>query len=72
VIAWITWGARKGPGAEAMQAVLVSGAVANVLDLVISGQATMNGVIGYGIGWATVVMHILLAAGFGYFAFVKR
>jgi hypothetical protein len=25
VIAWITWGARKGPGAEAMQAVLSGG-----------------------------------------------
>ena len=72
VIGWITWGARNGSGAEAMRAVLVSGAVANVLDLLISGYATMNGVIGSGIGWATVVLHILLAAGFGYFAFVKR
>lgn len=71
-LAWIIWGARNGPGAEAMQAVLVAGLVANVLDLLISGYATMNGVIGYGIGWATVVLHILLGAGFGYFAFVKR
>jgi len=72
VIGWITWGARNGSGAEALRAVLLSGAVANVLDLLISGYATMNGVIGYGIGWATVALHILLALGFGYFAFVKR
>ena len=71
-LAWITWGARNGPGAEAMQAVLVAGVLTNLLDLLISGYATMNGVIGYGIGWATVVLHILLTVGFGYFAFVKR
>ena len=71
-LAWVIWGARNGPGAEAMQAVLVAGLIANVLDLLISGQATMNGVIGYGIGWATVVLHLVLGAGFGYFAFVKR
>jgi hypothetical protein len=71
-LAWIIWGARNGPGAEAMQAVLVAGVVANVLNILISGQATMNGVIGNGIGWATVALHILLTLGFGYFAFVKR
>jgi len=71
-LAWIVWGARNGPGAEAMQAVLVAGLIANVLDLLISGYATMNGIVGYGIGWATVVLHILLSAGFGYFAFMKR
>jgi len=71
-LAWVVWGARNGPGAEAMQAVLVAGLIANVFDLLISGYATMNGIIGYGIGWATVVLHLLLGAGFGYFAFVKR
>ena len=71
-LAWIVWSARNGSGAETMKAVLVAGAVANVLNLLISGQATMNGVIGYGIGWATVVLHLVLAAGFGYFAFGKR
>jgi len=71
-LAWILWGARNGPGAEAMQAVLVAGIAANVLDLLISGYATMNGIIGYGIGWATVVLHLLLAVGFAYFAFGKR
>ena len=35
-------------------------------------NATIITTIGYGIGWATVVLHILLGAGFGYFAFTKR
>ena len=69
---WVLWGARNGPGAEAMKALLVAGMVGNILNILISGQATMNGVIGYGIGCATVALHILLGAGFGYFAFVKR
>lgn len=70
--AWVLWGARNGPGAEAMQALLVAGMIGNVLNILISGQATMSSVIGNGIGWATVVLHILLTLGFGYFAFVKR
>ncbi len=32
----------------------------------------MNGVIDNGIGWATVVLHIVLGAGFAYFVFGKR
>ena len=70
-LAIIFWAGRDRQGAEVLRAVLIAGFVANVLDLLIMLHATLARIVS-GLGWASVVMHILLAAGFGYFAFRRR
>jgi hypothetical protein len=71
-IAIFAWFARDGDAAESMRGLLLGGLVTNVCDLVIAYIATTSGVWAAGIGWAQVVLHILLAAGFAYFLFGKR
>jgi hypothetical protein len=68
----VLWCARDMDAAEMRRGVLLGGVIANALNLVIAGQAAMAGVIGYSVGWATVVLHLLLGAGFAYFLLGKR
>jgi hypothetical protein len=70
-LAIIFWAARGERGAETLRAALIAGLVANALDLLIMLHATASGIVST-LGWGSVVMHILLAAGFGYFAFTRR
>jgi hypothetical protein len=70
-IALMFWASREQQGADVLRAVLIAGLVANALDLLIMLHATVSGIVS-GLGWASVIMHILLAAGFGYFAFGRR
>ena len=70
-IALMFWASREQQGADVLRAVLIAGLVANALDLLIMLHATVSGIVS-GLGWASVLMHILLAAGFGYFAFGRR
>jgi hypothetical protein len=71
-LAIMVWGARDGDAAETMRGILLGGLVVNVCDLVVAYLATSSGVWASGIGWAQVVLHILLGAGFAYFLFGKR
>jgi len=70
-IAIIFWASREQQGADVLRAVLIAGLVANALDLLIMLHATLSGIVS-GLGWASVLLHILLGAGFGYFAFGRR
>jgi hypothetical protein len=70
-LAIVFWMSRTERGADALRGVLIAGFVANVLDLLIMLHATTSGIVS-ALGWGSVVMHILLAAGFGYFAFARR
>jgi hypothetical protein len=70
-IAIMFWASREQLGADVLRAVLIAGPVANALDLVIMLHATVSGIVS-GLGWTSVILHILLAAGFGYFAFGRR
>ncbi len=71
-LAIIVYCARDRKGPEMLRGVLTAGLITNALDLLISGQATMAGVIGNSIGWATVALHLVLGAGFAYFLLGKR
>lgn len=71
-LAVMVWSSRDQNSAEMFRGILLGGLVANALDLVTLAYAASNGVVGSGIGWATVVLNLLLGAGFAYFLFGKR
>ena len=70
-VAIIFWGSREQQGADTLRAVLIAGLVAHALDVLIILHATVSGIVS-ALGWAQVILHILLGAGFGYFAFGRR
>lgn len=69
--ALIFWWSRDEGVSDRLQAVLRASFVYNVIDLPIVLLATVQGVMS-AVGWSAVVLHLLLASGFGYFGFVKR
>ena len=69
--ALIFWWVRERTDSPEMTAILRASAAAQAITLIIALYATTTG-IWSAAGWSAVVMHILLAAGFGYFAMGKR
>lgn len=69
-VAVITWLVRNVPAGGALSAVMIGNLVATTIALVI---AVLQGVSGIGnvMVWSTAVVYAFLAAGFGYFQFVK-
>jgi hypothetical protein len=55
----------------ALKGVLYGGCLFNILGVIVAGWATIAGQIAP-IGWVDVIIHLLLALGFIYFAEVKR
>ena len=69
--ALIYWWVRERPDSPEMTAILHASAAAQAITLVIALYATTTGIWNRA-GWTAVLLHILLAAGFGYFAMAKR
>jgi hypothetical protein len=64
------WGRNDGDSAM-MNGVLRASVVYNVIDLPVVLHAVLTGMMN-AMGWVPVILHVVLAAGFGYFAFLKR
>ncbi len=69
-IAVITWLVRNAPAGGALSAVMIGNLVATIIALAL---AVLEGVSGIGnvMVWSTAIVYAFLAAGFGYFQFVK-
>lgn len=64
----LSWLARNAPDSEARRAIVVALFVGNLVGAVVSLLAQLGGVVN-SFGWSTVAIYVLLAIGFGYFAF---
>lgn len=67
----IFWWSRNVPNSDTLQAILRASFIYNVVDFPVVLIATLTGVMGV-LGWSAVILHLLLAIGFGYFGFMKR
>ena len=66
----ITAFAANAPPSEAKQAIVKALFIAEVVGLIVSLMGTLSGTF-TAFGWSAVVIYVFLAAGFGYFWFIK-
>jgi hypothetical protein len=69
--ALIFWWVRERTDSPEMTAIMRASAAAQAITLIIALYATTTGIWSTA-GWSAVLLHSLLAAGFGYFAKGKR
>ncbi len=69
-MALVFWGV-KDCGRDAQASALYGGIVYNAIDLVAGYHAISAGVLNT-MGWGLVALHVVLLAGFGYFAFAGK
>ncbi len=62
--------AANAPASEAKQAIVKALFIADVVGLIVSLMGVFSGTF-TALGWSAVVIYLVLAAGFGYFWFVK-
>ena len=67
----IIWFVRDAAMSPTLLAVLYGGITFNVIGLIVVLRATLTGLVG-SLGWMVIVLHVLLLAGFCYFAFERR
>jgi hypothetical protein len=65
-----TWLVRNLTAADALRPIFLSFFIGNALGFVASLLSQLSGVTN-ALGWSTVVIYLVLAAGYGYFQFVK-
>jgi hypothetical protein len=70
-LAWIFWAAREGAGGALFQSVLVAGALAHGIELIIALHAIWAGILN-ALAWTSVVIHIVIGGGLAYFAAGNR
>ncbi len=70
-IAILTWFSRDSDESKALRAILLGGFILTLTGLVVGVFDATTG-IGNSMVWSTVVIYLLLAAGYGYFYFVKK
>jgi len=66
----VSWVSRTAPQSEALRAITLSFFVGDLIGTFLALQGVLSGATN-GLGWSTVVIYALLAAGFGYFTFGK-
>jgi len=64
----LTWLARNAPDSDARRAIVVALFVGDLVGCVVALLARLGGVVNT-LGWSTVGIYLVLAIGFGYFAF---
>jgi hypothetical protein len=67
LLAVIYWAARNAGPSSLMSAILWGSVIANILDAIVAFMGISAGVLN-AMGWALVVLHVLLAIGFIYYA----
>ena len=60
----------NAPPSEAKQAIVKALFIADVVGLIVSLMGIMDGTFN-ALGWSAVVIYVFLAAGYGYFWFIK-
>lgn len=69
-LALLSWQVRAAATSDAVRAILLALFVIDGLGFAIGLQGVLSGAVN-ALGWLTVVIYGVLAAGFGYFAFGK-
>jgi hypothetical protein len=67
VLAVVTWLARNATDSDARRAIVLGLAIGNTVGFVVALLGQLSRVVD-ALGWSTVVIYLLLALGFGYFA----
>ena len=67
----LAWKSRTLPFDAAARAVVASFATINVIGLVVSLYQQLSGAVN-GLGWSTILIFLVLAAGYLYFAFSRE
>jgi hypothetical protein len=62
--------AANAPASEAKQAIVKALFIAQTVGVIVSLMGTISGVFS-ALGWSAVILYLILAAGFGYFWFIK-
>jgi hypothetical protein len=62
--------AANAPPSEAKKAIVKALFIADVVGLIVSLMGTLGGTFN-AFGWSAVIIYVFLAAGFGYFWFIK-
>jgi hypothetical protein len=66
-LAVVTWLARNATDSDAGRAIVLGLAIGNTVGFVVALLGQLGRVVN-ALGWSTVVIYLLLALGFGYFA----
>lgn len=69
-LAALAWFAREAPRTDVRRTIVLCFFIINVTGLFAVLPGKLAGVTNF-IGWSTPLIHLLLALGFGYFAFLK-
>ena len=67
----IFWWSKNAANSDTLQVILRANCLYNIADIPVVAFAILTGTMG-ALGWSAVVLHLLYAAGFGYFGFMKR
>ena len=70
-IAALIWFARNARPSEARRAIVIGGFVISALGFVAAVWIQFSGAIN-ALGWSTIIIELLFALAFGYFAFMKQ
>jgi hypothetical protein len=71
MIAVLTWFVRNAGPSPERQAIVTALFVGNLIGLVFSFIGVLNNVVN-GLGWVTVAIYLILAAGYGYLRFMAE
>jgi hypothetical protein len=69
-LAVVTWMARNAADSDARRAIVLGLAIGNIVGFVVALIGQFGAVVNT-LGWSTVVIYLLLALGFGFFALRK-
>lgn len=66
----LTWSARNATDSDARKAIVLALFISNGIGFIVALIGQLAGVVN-SLGWSTVVIYLVLAAGFGYFQFTR-
>jgi len=70
VICLALWLGRKDAGSAALKGLVIGVFIGDVIGFIVSLSVQIKGLVN-ALGWLTVILYLLLAIGFGYYAFRK-
>jgi hypothetical protein len=70
-LAIVTWQARNAADSDARRAIVLGLAIGNTVGFVVALIGQLGAVVN-ALGWSTVVIYVLLALGFWYFALQRQ